>query len=113
MNEKASGKLQGIKRESKNAVNPSDRPPSSDKLTKSTSQAAFVPEIKTERFRDAEKKPSAAKREQSDIFRSFSKPKPKLKHEDTDISTGASPAPNTAHSVSISLWFVSKVSDGA
>ncbi|KAF6230980.1 hypothetical protein HO173_010888 [Letharia columbiana] len=102
VNEKASSKSQGLNREQKNAVKSSDRPPPSDKSTKSTSQAAFAPDIRAERPRDVEKKPvskpAAAKREQSDIFKSFSKPKAKLKHEDAGSSTGAFPVPSTAHS---------------
>lgn len=80
-----------------------------DKPTKSTSQAAVAQDSKAEQPRDVGKKPaikpSVAKREQSDIFKSFSKPKAKLKNEDTSSSTGASPAPNAAHSVSIFLLF--------
>lgn len=45
-------------------------------------------------------KPANLNREKSDIFKSFSKTKAKLKKEDTDSSTGASPAPAALDSVS-------------
>ena len=54
-------------------------------------------------------KPAPIKREQSDIFKSFSKPKAKVKHEDTGSSTGASPAPSRGRSVSLNHLF--KVAD--
>lgn len=102
--EKAGSKSQGINKVQKDAVKPSDRPLSNDEPTQSISQAAVAPEIKAERPSDVEKKsiskPSAVKREQSDIFKSFSKPKTKLKHEDAGIPTGASAAPDIAPSVS-------------
>lgn len=41
-------------------------------------------------------KPPTMKREQSDIFKSFSKPKAKVNREDTRSSTGASPAAGAA-----------------
>ncbi|KAL8796430.1 MAG: hypothetical protein Q9182_007389, partial [Xanthomendoza sp. 2 TL-2023] len=51
-----------------------------------------------------EKKPApkapAMKREQSDIFKSFSKPQPKTSRENTQSSTGASPAPKAGTPVS-------------
>ena len=46
--------------------------------------------------RKAISKPPTMKREQSDIFKSFSKPKAKLNREDAGSSDGASPAANTA-----------------
>lgn len=99
INKKAISKSQGINRDQRNADKPSDRSSSSDK---STSQDALTSAKKAERPRDVEKKPaskpSAAKREQSDIFKSFSKPKTKLRHEDTGSSTAASPAANIAPS---------------
>jgi len=48
-------------------------------------------------------KPPAMKREMSDIFKSFSKPKPKLAREETGSSHGGTPAPETPQSVSIRL----------
>ncbi|CAD6584828.1 MAG: hypothetical protein ASARMPREDX12_006640 [Alectoria sarmentosa] len=107
INEKARNKSRGTNREQKIAVKSPDRPSSSNKSIKSTPQAAVASDIKAERPRDVEKKPAsqpiAAKREQSDIFKSFSRPRAKLKHDDTASSTGASPAPNTAYSQSESL----------
>ena len=44
----------------------------------------------------------SVKKEQSDIFRSFSKPKPRLTRENTDSSAGPSPAPAASLSVSSS-----------
>ena len=104
INEKASSRSQGIAREQKNAVKKFDRSSQGDESTESTSQAATAQDIKTGQPRNTENKPAskpaAAKREQSDIFKSFSKPRTKLKKEDTSSSTSASPAPNIAHSVS-------------
>ena len=48
-------------------------------------------------------KTPAIKREQSDFFKSMSKPKTKLDRENTDSSTGASPAPTIVFSVSLVL----------
>ncbi|KAL9130635.1 MAG: hypothetical protein Q9175_006970 [Cornicularia normoerica] len=100
--EKASSRPQGFSREQRNVVKSSGRPSPSDKSTRSTFQAAVTPDIKADRPRDVENKPAGkpvvVKRDQSDIFKSFSKPKAKLKHEDTGSSTGASLAPNRAHS---------------
>ena len=108
-------KSQGINREHTNTAKPSDRPTSSDKSTESTLQPAVVPDLKAERQRDVEKKPTSkpprAKREQSDAFKSFSKPNVKLKHEDTAISNDASPTPNTALSVSIFFRFHCKTTN--
>ncbi|SLM33999.1 DNA polymerase subunit Cdc27 [Lasallia pustulata] len=43
-------------------------------------------------------KPTGLKREQSDLFKSFSKPRAKLNREDTASSVGDSPAPSAAQS---------------
>jgi len=55
---------------------------------------------KTEEPRSSDKKttirPPIMRKEQSDIFKSFSKPKAKLNREDTGSSAGASPAASTA-----------------
>ena len=61
---------------------------------KTTSQVESKPEvhppISTRLENKGNRKPSGIKREQSDIFKSFTKPKPKLKREDTDSSVGES-----------------------
>lgn len=71
---------------------------------KSSSQQGEVkPVVKAQPPRQTEKKAiskvSSQKREQSAIFKTFSKPKPKLKKEDTGSSAGASSAIATGHSV--------------
>lgn len=109
VNEKATSSSQGINREHSNVVKPSDPPASNYKSTKSTVQAAVAPEGKAERQKEVEKKPAskppAVKREQSDVFKSFSKPNTKLKHEDTAIAPDASPLRDTALSVRFFLLF--------
>ena len=51
--------------------------------------------------RKATGKPRGLKREQSDLFKSFSKPKAKLNREETGSSAGDSPALSAAQSVSV------------
>lgn len=67
--------------------NNADQPPSSGKASRPTSQAES---------KDVEKKTASKaaplKRETSDIFKSFSKPKTKLSRENTSSSGGASSA---------------------
>ena len=62
--------------------------------------AEVRPEAKTEEPTTSDTKTATKlptiRREQSDIFKSFSKPKPKLNREDTRSSTGASPAASAA-----------------
>ena len=66
-------------------------------------------EVKQEQPKAAttSKKPTgktpAMKREMSDIFKSFSKPKSKLTKEETGSSHGGTPAPETPQSVSFNL----------
>lgn len=107
LSEKSSNKTQGGHREHKSAIESSDRPSPSDDSTRSTPQSVTVRDIQAKRPRDLEgksaNKPAPAKREQSDIFKSFSKPKANLKHENTASSTSASPAPNRGHSESQSV----------
>ena len=104
INKNSGSQSQGINREQKIAVESSDQLLSSDKSTKLTSQATVAPDLKAERPRVVERKPTSKpavmKREQSNIFKSFSKPKAKLKQEDTGSSSGASPVPDSADSVS-------------
>lgn len=61
-----------------------------------SSRAEIKPKVKTEDSKSSDKKinskPPATKREHSDIFKSFSKPRAKLSRESTSSSTGA-PAP--------------------
>jgi len=100
-----SGKSQEISKQDIKSGSPFDRPSSSGKASKSTPQAESKPEPKAERAKDADKKvaPKAAslKREQSGLFKSFSKPKAKLKKEVTGSSAGESPASATEPSVRI------------
>lgn len=70
--------------------------------TKASSQAEVKPMVQSQPPPKSEKraisKISRPKREQPDIFKSFSKPKPKLS-KDTENSAGTSPAVTTTHSV--------------
>ena len=104
MTDKKAGSESQGSRVQKSAAKPFDRPSSNDEPAQSLSQAAVAPEVKAERPSDVKKKPaskpSAVKREYSDIFKSFSKPKTKLKHDDAAIQTSASAAPDTAPPVS-------------
>ena len=72
------------------ATEPSDRPSSIESSGRAASQNESKPTSK----------PALLKREQSDIFKSFSKPKAKLKKEDTDSSTTVSFAPVAEQAVS-------------
>ncbi|KAL2039809.1 hypothetical protein N7G274_007209 [Stereocaulon virgatum] len=85
-NELASGKFQDSSRASIKPTQSSDRPLSNGKAGRSTPQPDSKPSSK----------PATLKREQSDIFKSFSKPTANLKKEDTGSSTGTSPAPSAA-----------------
>lgn len=71
--------------------------------TKASSQAEVKPAVKSQPPRKTEKKATSKvsnlKREQSDIFKSFSKPKPRLNRENTGNSAGTTSAIATAHSV--------------
>lgn len=82
-------------------VKSSDQVSPSDKLLP---QATATPNAKADLPRASGKaaasKPANVKREQSDIFKSFSKPKAKLQNEDTDTLTVPPSAPATALSVS-------------
>ena len=101
---KASSKNQGINKVAKNAVKPFDGSSTSDKSNGSTSKAVVALETKVERPRDAEEKPASkrsAAKESSEIFKSFSRPKTSLKHENTGISISASPVPDSVPLVSI------------
>ncbi|MCJ1423122.1 hypothetical protein MMC29_001003 [Sticta canariensis] len=70
--------------------------------TKASSQAEVKPMVQSEPPPKSEKraisKISRPKREQPDIFKSFSKPKPKLSKEDTENSAGTSLAVTTTSS---------------
>ncbi|MCJ1265569.1 hypothetical protein MMC22_005449 [Lobaria immixta] len=70
--------------------------------TKASSQAEVKPAVKSQPPRKTEKKAASKvsnlKREQSDIFKSFSNPKPRLNRENTGNSAGTSSAIATAHS---------------
>lgn len=112
INEKAESKDQGVNREQNNAVKSFNRRSSQAKSTKSTPKVTVAVDTKAEGARDVEKKPAskplAVKREPSDIFKSFSRPKSSLKRENTGTSAGASPAPTTAPSVRILLLLFCK-----
>lgn len=99
-NELASGKSQDTIRASIKSTQSSDRPLSSGKAGRSTPQPDSKPPSK----------PATLKREQSDIFKSFSKPTAKLKREDTGSSTGTSPAPSAAQAVRTHLFFPKNIS---
>ena len=105
-NMKISSRNQSISEGDKKALKPFVGSSSSDNLTES--KAAVALETKIEGLRDTEEKPaskrSAAKRQSSEIFKSFSRPKTSSKHEKTVIPVGASLAPNTATSVSIFVF---------
>ena len=69
--------------------------------------AIVAQETKVDEFRHAEEqsasKRSSGKRKSSDVFKSFSRPKISLKQENTDVSTGATHALDTASLVSNTL----------
>ena len=113
--EKAGSKSQGIVKKQKMAVKPVNGFSSSEVSIKQTSKVIAYPETNGEGPNDVEEKPaskrSLVKREPSDIFKSFSRPKVSLKHESTGSSTGASPASKTAPTVSMSLLFDCKASN--
>lgn len=70
---------------------------------KASTQAEVKPAVKSQPPRNTEKKAigkvSSLKREQTDIFKSFSKPKPGLPKENIGSSAATSSAISTAHSV--------------
>lgn len=70
---------------------------------KASSQSRVKSGVKSQPPRKTEKKAinkvSSLKREQPDIFKTFSKPKPKINREDTGSSAGNSSVIATAHSV--------------
>ncbi|MCJ1300326.1 hypothetical protein MMC08_003122, partial [Hypocenomyce scalaris] len=70
--------------------------------SKEASPTDSGPEVKSQQPARTNKKtigkPTAIKREQSDLFKSFSKPKAKLNREDTGSSVGDSPAPSAVQS---------------
>lgn len=72
-------------------------------LSQTENKAHVKPEVKSQQIKGGDRKsghkPSALKREQSDLFKSFSKPKPKLDREDTGSSASGSPGPASVHSV--------------
>ena len=74
----------------------SDRPSSSGKAGRASPQPDSKPSSK----------PASLKREQSDIFKSFSKPKAKSKRQDPGGFTGASPAPSAAQPVRVHSLFL-------
>lgn len=97
--DKGSDNSQDSIREQKKGVKPLDRSLPNDRSIKSNSKAAVAPEMKAEGPRNLEKpagKRSAAKKEPSDIFKPFSRPRVNSKLEKTDIPNGASAAPSTA-----------------
>ena len=77
----------------------------------------MAPETKIDEPTDVEKhaasKQFAGKGEESDVFRSFSMPRTRRKHENTDVSTGTSLAPNTVTLVSMFLSLHREESNGA
>jgi len=93
LHDKASSISQGVRANVETSKQP-DRPSSSDQSIGSTPQAESKPTEKK-----PTSKPAAPKREQSDIFQSFSRPKAKLTKEDTGSSIGVSPAPASRQSV--------------
>ena len=81
---------------------------SHDKSTsKTTDQPASEPIVKSERPTSTTKKPAgkaaSTKRENSDIFKSFSKSKPKIERRDTESSVDTTPALVTPVSVGSSM----------
>lgn len=106
---KTSSKSQGTSKQDTEFSNPFERPSSSSKTSKSTTQAESKSELKNARVKEADKKatpkPANLKREQSDLFKSFSKPKAKLTEEDTGSSAGNSPPTATEPSVNTTLHF--------
>ncbi len=81
----------------KNAKAPSEDTSASSKVG---GEAHARSEARTEESKSSDKKtmtkPPSMRRQQSDIFKSFSKPKATLKREDTGSSTDASPAGSAA-----------------
>ena len=79
--------------------------------------AIVTQEITVDKPRRAEEQPtskrSAGKSKSSDVFKSFSRPKIGLKQENTDVSTGASHALDTAFLVSTTLSVACGKSNGA
>ncbi|KAK4696138.1 DNA polymerase delta subunit 3, partial [Lecanoromycetidae sp. Uapishka_2] len=93
---KLSGKVQAMSQQDPPSSSPFNRPSSSGKAAKSMPQVESISEPKTARANEPDKKamakPAKLKREQSDLFKSFSKPSVKLKREDTGSSAEDSPA---------------------
>ncbi|MCJ1454329.1 hypothetical protein MMC28_004682 [Mycoblastus sanguinarius] len=107
-NDRAKHKSQESSRPSTANTKCVDRPSSSGKSSRSTPQAETKLEVKVEHSKNANKKPASKlppmRREQSDIFKSFSKPKvAKLKREDTESSNDASPVPTIVKSENASI----------
>lgn len=83
-----------------------DKPPGqASRGSKEASPAESGSDLKAQQPARTKKKvtgkPTGLKREQSDLFKSFSKPKAKLNREDTGSSVGDSPAPSAAQSVRV------------
>lgn len=97
------GKSQESSKQDPKSSSPFDRPLSSGKARKATTQLESKTEPRFARAKEADKKatakPANLKREQSDLFKSFSKPRAKFNKEDTGSSAGDSPVPVTEHSV--------------
>ena len=72
--------------------------------------------MKAEALRVVEKKPasksSASKREPSDMFKSFAKPKTSSKHESASVSTGTLDSPTTENSVGVFSAFDYEIPNG-
>lgn len=79
--------------------------------------AIAAQEIQLDEPRDAGEQPankrSAGKRKSSDLFKSFSRPKMRLKQEDSDDSARASHALDTASLVSTTLSIACEKCNGA
>lgn len=101
---KVNSKAHGINREPKSAIISFAGSSPSDKSAQSTSKPVVDLDVKAERLKNVKEQPasqlSAAKRQPSDLFKSFSGPGRSSKHENTSSSTVASLAPNTAIRVS-------------
>ena len=73
--------------------------------------AIIAKEVQNDKPRDAEEQPvnkrSAGKRKSSDVFKSFSRSRIILKQENSDVSAGASHAPDTASHAPVTASLVS------
>ena len=82
-------------------------------LTSATAKSNLEQEISRDTAKDTAKKaasrPTAVKREHSDIFKSFGKPRANVSRENTDSSLAASPAPIDPQSVSTLLTMFMRV----